>query len=102
MAKFTMDIKTGNRPLKNAQVTFYDEDQNIAEGNEDAGFTTEKSEVYSDYLMQTAASQPLASDDQGEVVAYIPSMSMVAIKVSRSGFGTRWHRWIDITGTDPI
>ena len=101
MAKFTMDIKSGNRPLRNASVTFYDESVAVAEGNEGAGFTTPRA-IYTDKDMTVAATQPLLSDDQGEVECYMPSMSQVAVKVARAGFGTRWHRYVDITGSDPV
>jgi hypothetical protein len=101
MARFSIDMETGGRALPGASVTVYDEDPGVAEGNEDAGFTT-PSTIYSDNAMTTTQTQPMTSDQNGEVVFYMASMSQVAIKAARSGWGTRWYRYIDITGSDPI
>ncbi|TDI52491.1 MAG: hypothetical protein E2O95_04200 [Acidobacteria bacterium] len=103
MARFSLDIETGGRPVNKASVSVWDEDAGVAEGNEDAGFNPgmERS-IWSDNAMATLLTQPILSDSNGDVVFFLPSMSKIAIKVTRAGFGTRWYRHIDVTGTDPI
>ena len=102
MARFLFQAESSGRPLKSCQVTVYTENAAVALGQEEQGFTDgDKASLFSDVDMGVALTNPAFTDTNGELLFYMPSGSQVAIRSYRSGYGTRWDRFVDITGSDP-
>jgi len=101
MAAYRQVLFSAGRELVGATVTVYNEDSGVVGGNEDSGFTdADKATIYSDAAMATAASNPLTSDSTGSVEFYAPTGSQVALKVEKAGYGKKWIRYEDVTGSD--
>lgn len=102
MARVLVIAESGTRKIKDAVVTAYTEDATIGVGQEDSFSDGAKATIYSDVDMTVAETNPVNTDSNGEAEFYMPSMSQIAIKISRAGYGTRWHRFVDVTGSDPV
>lgn len=101
MAAYRQVLISAGRELVGASVTVYDEDPAVAVGNEGSGFTdADKATIYSDAEMATAATNPVTADSTGTVEFYAPNGSQVALKVEKTGYGTKWIRFEDVTGSD--
>ena len=94
-------LGANGRALNGASVSFYDENASVVEGAEESGFVTPRT-VYSDAAMTVTQTQPVSANNSGEAVVYIPSLSQIAVKVSRTDYVTRWTRRVDVTGSDPV
>lgn len=100
MARVRIPVAAGQNPLQGASIYVYTEDTSVAEGAEnfDSG---DYASIYSDRALSVAQAQPMTTDANGEVTFYCASGTLVAIKITRPGYGTRWLRFQDVTGSDP-
>lgn len=102
MARLGDVVESAGRPLAGASVYVYVENGSIAEGSEDAQFTSAAlASVYYDDGMTSAAIQPLTTNSLGEFTCYTRAGKRVALRVSRPGYGVVWRRNVDVLGTDP-
>jgi len=95
-------VESNGRPTRNASVEIYNEDDSIAPGDESMFTDTEKSTIFEDVGMDTEAGNPGVTADDGDFVFHIPVMSRMAVKVSTSLTGSKWYRYNEATGTDPL
>lgn len=106
MAILRFHVESAGHPLKNATIKVYTEDATVADGDEATGFTDgDLATIYSDRAMATSINQstsPLTSDAQGVVKCYAASGSLFAISAARTGFGTQWHRDVEVLTSDPL
>jgi hypothetical protein len=102
MARFLFRAESGGRPLAGASVTVYAENDQIAVGQESAFQDADKQTIYTDVDMTVQASNPITTDANGEALFYTPAATQIATKAERSGYGSRWDRHVDVTGSDPV
>ena len=103
MASHTVCVSTSGRPVKGAEVTVYTERPEVTPGNEEGTFgDADKATIYSDNALATPADNPVETTIYGEAGFFAPSGSQFALRISRSGYGTRWVRFVDIVGSDPV
>lgn len=98
MARFPIrPTDIAGRPLLGASVSIYTEDSTK---DNDEFTSSDLATVYSDETLTTEIDQPLTVGQTGVVECFIPSGSQVAIHVSRSSYGEKWERFVDVTGSD--
>lgn len=106
MAILRFHVESAGHPLKNATIKVYTEDSAVAVGDEASGFTAgDLATIYSDRAMTTTINQttsPITSDSQGDVTTYAASGSLFAVSATRAGFGTKWHRDVEVLTSDPL
>lgn len=103
MARFGITVEGECKQLGNTEITIYTEDIGIPVGNEEGSFDSgDKHDIFSDVNMTVAEANPLLTDANGQATVYIPSGDQVAVRASKAGFGLKWTRFVDVTGTDPI
>lgn len=102
MAKLTFIAGDNGRALPNATISVYDEDETVAEGSEDTGFDTLSTSVFADDQLTTAVANPGSTSQFGEFVLHATSGSRFAVKVSKTGYGTRWYRGVEMLGSDAV
>lgn len=106
MAIFRIATESGGHPLKSATIKVYTENSSVSQGSEEGGFSdADLATIYSDRAMTTAidqATSPLTSDSLGEAKWYAPNGSLFAVRISRSGYGAKWYRDVEMLGSDPL
>lgn len=100
MAVYRDTVQVGGRTLAGASVTVYTENTSVAAGAESSGSFVSPT-IYSERTLTTAKTNPLTTDSLGQFEFYLAAGSLVALKVTRTGYGTKWIRNVDVNGTDP-
>lgn len=96
MAQYRVSVTSNGRPVPGASVTFWTENPDLTEFRD-----KHKAIVYSDRNFTTAAANPQLTDSLGEAVVYIPSFTLMAVGISRTGYGERVLRDQEVFGSDP-
>ncbi len=99
MALYRNNVQSAGNPLVGATIEVHDEDSAVLDGNES---TLALSTLYADALLTTTKPNPVTANSFGEFEFYMTSGSQVALKVSKPGYGTRWVRYVDVLGLDPL
>jgi len=103
MSIFRMNVESGGRPLKGATIYIYDEDDTIADGQEEGAFTSgDLTTIYSDRDMTTETDNPQVTDTNGDIEFYVGNGTRMAVKATRTGFGSRWYRGVEALASDPV
>jgi hypothetical protein len=100
MARYAGLVESAGRPLSGATVYIYTENPAVDAGGESASAFTAPT-IYSDRAMATTTTNPLTTNSLGEYIFYIASGSQLAINVTRTNYGSKWIRNVDVTGSDP-
>ena len=91
-------VDSTGRPVYGATVKIYNE----TVGKDAATFTDgDLCNVYSDSPMTVPITQPVTSDQHGEIVFYAPQGTFIALNASRSGWSSRWYREETVLEPDP-
>lgn len=85
-------------PLVGASVEFFVE----PDDSRQPLTVSDRATMYSDPGMTAVASNPSTVPFSGTLELYTKSFQFLAIKVSRSGYGTRTIRFHEVIGTSPI
>ncbi len=95
-------LSSNGRALSNATVTVYLETDAIAIGSE-SGFDNETPiAVFSDKNLSSLGNNPMLTNAVGEVVFYVRSYTMMAVKIVSLSAGVVWKRNFEAFGTDPL